>query len=178
MHKPETFAKIHAKHMAWRESNSPTAARELERIRNLNPTSDPTVRAKISRTLKAMKHSPSVRGGNGTGLTEPQAFMMDALGAGWIAEFALSLGQRQASYPTHYKMDLANPALKIGIELDGNSHYARKAQDEKKDAKLASLGWTVLRFWNRDILNWRDAGTPMESSISMILAQHGIRVSR
>ena len=119
-----------------------------------------------------------MRGGNGTGLTEPQAFMMDVLGAGWIAEFALSLGQRQAGYPTHYKLDLANPALKIGVELDGNSHYARKAQDEKKDAKLASLGWTVLRFWNRDILNWRDAGTPMESSISMILAQHGIRVSR
>ena len=103
--------------------------------------------------------------------------MLDALGAGWRAEFPLSLGPRTPGYPTHYKIDLALPERKIAVEVDGFSHGSRRDQDEKKEAKLRSLGWIVLRFSNRDILTWKASGMPMDSYISMTLAGHGILVS-
>ncbi|MHB8916073.1 MAG: endonuclease domain-containing protein [Thiobacillus sp.] len=181
MSQPEHLAKMHNPEVAARRGRSksewyktPAAAKELERIRNLNPMSSMETREKVSRTLKAMKHKPSERGGNGNGLTVPQQILKDALSLNWTAEYALSLGKRQAGYPTCYKLDLACPQLKIAIEVDGASHHSRKEQDKKKDAKLASLGWTVLRFWNKDILSWKNTGMKPESYISMILAQHNI----
>jgi len=176
VHSPEVAAKRGERRSAWLQSGDPKAKAEIERITALNPTSQPEVREKISRRLKAMQHAPSVRGGNGTGLTEPQAFMLAVLGSGWIPEYALSLGRRTPGYPTHYKLDLALPHHAIAIEVDGLSHHSRRDQDLKKDEKLASLGWIVLRFWNRDILTWRDLGMPTGSSISMTLAEHGIQV--
>ena len=133
---------------------------------------------KVSRILKRMKHKPSVRGGNGKGMTVPQKLLMEFLGSGWEAELSVSLGARQAGYPTHYKLDLANSVLKVGIEVDGHSHHSRKEQDIKKTSMLTSLGWIVLRFWNKDILSWSDSGMPTESYISTTLAQHGILPTR
>jgi hypothetical protein len=177
VHTPEAAAKRGAKKSAWYKAGSPTAVKELERIRNLIPTTDPLVRLKISRRLKAMKHGPSVRGGNGRGLTIPQSLMLAALGSGWIPELSLSLGRQTPGYPSHYKIDLANTSKKLAIEVDGHSHASRKHLDQKKDAKLRSLGWTVLRFSNRDILTWNNSGRPTGSSISMTLAAHGIQVT-
>jgi len=178
VHNPEVAAKRGASRSAWLRSGSPAAELELERIRNLNPMSDPTVRDKVSRRLKAMNHQPSVRGGNGQGMTEPQAMLKEILGDSWRVEHSVSLGKLTPGYPTHYKLDLANADLKVGIELDGASHYSRKALDRKKDEKLASLGWTVLRFWNQQILDWMAAGTPTDDSISMTLESKGIRLTR
>ncbi len=188
MRQPQHIAKIHTAEVAakrgrakaaWFAAKSPEAERELERIRTLNPMADPEVRAKVSRMLKRIGHGPSVRGGNGHGMTAPQSILLTALGSGWEAELSLSLGRRTRGYPSHYKIDLGNSVLKVGIEVDGNSHQVlkRKELDHKKDAKLASLGWTVLRFWNADILSWSDSGMPMASSISTTLLQHGIRVT-
>lgn len=178
VHNPEVAAKRGASRSAFLRSGSPAATRELDRIRRLNPTSDPVVREKISRQLKAMNHRPSVRGGNGQGMTPPQSMLLEILGDSWQAELCVSLGKRTPGYPTHYKLDLGNSDLKVGIELDGNSHYSRKALDRKKDEKLASLGWTVLRFWNHQILDWIAAGTPMGDCISTTLASKGIRPIR
>jgi very-short-patch-repair endonuclease len=95
-----------------------------------------------------------------------------------MAGFSVSLGRLTHGYPSHYKIDIAEPKQKIAIEVDGNSHHSRKALDTKKDAKLRSLGWIVLRFWNRDILTWNAGEPPTGASISTILAQHGIHLSR
>ena len=56
-------------------------------------------------------------------------------------------------HPTCYKLDVANKELKIGIEIDGNSHamLSRKAQDQKKEDFFRSIGWTVLRFTNKEV---------------------------
>ncbi|MBZ0292499.1 MAG: endonuclease domain-containing protein, partial [Anaerolineae bacterium] len=177
VHTPEVAAKRGAKKSAWFKSGNPKAETELNRIRNLKPMSSPKTRARVSSRLKTMNHKPSVRGGNGTGMTEPQSKLLAVLGSNWQAEYSLSLGKRQAGYPTHYKLDLANVALKVCIEVDGHSHRSRKTQDAKKDQKLRSMGWKVLRFWNWDILSWIDSGMPMESSISMTLAEHDIHLS-
>jgi very-short-patch-repair endonuclease len=111
-------------------------------------------------------------------MTVPQRVLLAALGRGWVPEFAYSLGRRTPGYPSHYKIDIAEPNLKIAIEVDGFSHHSRRLLDQKKDEKLRSLGWGVLRFWNRDILTW-NAGAPQTgTSISTILAERGIHLSR
>jgi len=54
-----------------------------------------------------------------------------------------------------YKLDVANSTLKLGIELDGPSHHTPKARvlDKKKTDFLSGMGWTVLRFSNREVTN-------------------------
>jgi hypothetical protein len=180
VHTPEVAAKRGEGRRAWLASGSPQAQAEIHRIRTLNPAIRPEVQAKISRTLKAKNHGPSVRGGNGRGLTVPQRRLLDALGPSWQAEFVLSLGRRTPGYPTHYKLDLAHPGLRIDIELDGTSHRSTLGheRDLRKDTKLDSLGWKVLRFSNWKILGWLDSGMPPGDSISTTLALHGIRPIR
>ncbi len=71
---------------------------------------------------------------------------------GWAMEVVVPTGRpRTEKFPTCYKLDIANPQLKIGVEVDGESHASRRAQDQKKDAFFASIGWTVLRFTNRQV---------------------------
>jgi len=180
VHNPEVAAKRGKSLSRFYAEGSPKAEQMRARIAGLNPMANPEIREKVSHILKRMKHKPSVRGGNGAGMTVPQTILLDVLGSGWVPEYALPLGTRKAGYPTHYKIDLANVAKKIAIEVDGNSHRAsvRKARDVKKDAMLASLGWTVLRFWNEDILSWSDSGMPTGSFIFTTLEQHGIQVFR
>jgi superfamily I DNA/RNA helicase len=91
-----------------------------------------------------------VRGGNGKGPTVPEQALMDALGEGWVWQYAIPTKKsRGYGYPTAYKVDIAKPGCKIAIEVDGHSHGLRRAHDEKKDRLLESLGWTVIRVPNR-----------------------------
>lgn len=116
-----------------------------------NPMADSEARLRKANTLREMGHRPLVRGGNGTGLTAPQAALLEALGLGWVAELAVPTRiARGNGYPTCYKLDLANPKLMIGVELDGYTHTGeRVTQDRKKNALLASFGWKVCRVPNK-----------------------------
>lgn len=122
-----------------------------KRMTERNPMKRADVRARVSTSLRAMAWMPPVRGGNGTGPTMPQMLLASALG--WPMEVAVATGARAEGYPTAYKLDIASEPLKIAIEVDGMSHRAldRQAQDAKKDAFLRSIGWTVLRFSNREV---------------------------
>ncbi|MGL4488361.1 MAG: endonuclease domain-containing protein [Rhizobiaceae bacterium] len=53
-----------------------------------------------------------------------------------------------------YIVDFACPSLKFIVELDGSQHGLdhQIAADQKRTEMLESLGWTVLRFWNDDVL--------------------------
>lgn len=174
VHTPEVAAKRGEKRKEWFKSGSPKAEAERERIRNLNPMNDLSVREKVSQILRAMGHKPSVRGGNGKGLTIPQSLLLEALGKDWIPEYAISLGKRTIGYPTCYKVDIANIERKIAIEIDGFTHHSRHEQDIKKDAKLESLGWTVIRFWNKEVLSWYEAKDKTETRICQTLAVYNI----
>lgn len=56
-------------------------------------------------------------------------------------------------------IDLAMPGAKLAVEVDGSTHKLTKVKesDARKTAYLASLGWTVLRFWNAEILSSTDS---------------------
>jgi hypothetical protein len=128
---------------------------------------DPAVRKKVSQTLQKIHHKPKIQGGNGRGFTVPQSILLDKLGDGWFGEHVVCTGKCKG-YPNHYKIDIANPELMVAIEVDGLSHQALsvKAKDKKKQEKLESLGWKVLRVSNKEVLNTLDTVIQKVSSIS------------
>lgn len=115
---------------------------------------NPETRAKVSATLIAMGHQPILRGGNGRGPTTAEMRLAEALGWRTNVIYCVGLGKFRG-YPTSYKIDVGNEALRIAIEIDGSSHSSEKvkAADRKKQALLTSRGWTVLRFTNAEVMN-------------------------
>ena len=57
------------------------------------------------------------------------------------------------SLPACYKVDVACPETLLAIEVDGKTHNLRKWKflDRRKEAVLSALGWSVLRFTNRQV---------------------------
>ena len=53
-----------------------------------------------------------------------------------------------------YIVDFACPAKKLIVEVDGSQHAdcAVSAYDRERTERLRADGWTVLRFWNGDVL--------------------------
>ncbi|MER9417166.1 DUF559 domain-containing protein [Mesorhizobium sp. M0306] len=53
-----------------------------------------------------------------------------------------------------YIVDFACPAKKLIVELDGSQHARAEASasDAARTARLEALGWTILRFWNDDVI--------------------------
>lgn len=55
-----------------------------------------------------------------------------------------------------YIADFACLEKKLVIELDGGQHAWRLEPDRKRDAYLQENGYTVIRFWNHDIIKNMD----------------------
>ena len=51
-----------------------------------------------------------------------------------------------------YIVDFVFLEKKLIVELDGGQHQIGQAADEKRDKWLIREGYTVLRFWNNDVL--------------------------
>ncbi|RWB12894.1 endonuclease domain-containing protein [Mesorhizobium sp.] len=53
-----------------------------------------------------------------------------------------------------YIVDFACPIKKLIVEIDGSQHARAEASasDAARTAKLEALGWTILRFWNDDVI--------------------------
>jgi very-short-patch-repair endonuclease len=53
-----------------------------------------------------------------------------------------------------YIVDFACPSKKLIVEIDGSRHGsgAGAQSDTARDETLKSLGWTIVRFWNDDVL--------------------------
>jgi len=62
--------------------------------------------------------------------------------------------RRQFSIPPYF-VDFACIEARLVIEADGGQHAA-PAEHDRRDTHLTSRGWTVLRFWNNDILQNQD----------------------
>jgi very-short-patch-repair endonuclease len=122
----------------------------VKRMKENNPSLNPQTREKMSAKLRGRTFLS--RGGNGK-TTVPQEMLAKALG--WEMETAIGIANVPfQSPPTCYKVDIGNKELKIAIEVDGNSHKTKKWKflDKRKTEILNYLGWSVLRFWNKEIL--------------------------
>ncbi len=51
-----------------------------------------------------------------------------------------------------YIVDFVCLEHRLIIELDGGQHAEQATYDQHRDAWLRSQGYTVLRFWNNDVL--------------------------
>jgi hypothetical protein len=128
-----------------------------ERMKVNNPMWMEGVKEKAIATNKALGTKPRVRGGNGEEMPIPQRVLLTALGEGWYAEHVVPTKEPKVNkkYPTCYKIDIANPKMMLGIEVDGESHnlFIRKEQDKKKTDFLNTLGWTIIRFKNKEVMS-------------------------
>ena len=52
-----------------------------------------------------------------------------------------------------YVVDFACIEKKLVVELDGGQHAEAAEYDHERDAWLHSQGYTVLRFWNNELMN-------------------------
>ena len=53
-----------------------------------------------------------------------------------------------------YIADFVCPSHKLVVELDGSQHGSDQVirADAKRTEEVQALGWTVLRFWNDDVM--------------------------
>jgi len=53
--------------------------------------------------------------------------------------------------------DFACVERSVVVEVDGETHLGREANDEARSAYLRDEGWMVLRYWNTEVYDERDA---------------------
>lgn len=94
------------------------------------------------------------RGGKGK-VSEPERRLAEALG---LRTHVVIPTGRPGPYPRHYTVDVGDPDLMVAVEVDGPSHRALwvQAADRRKTYFLRSLGWSVSRCSNRDVLEHFD----------------------
>jgi len=66
----------------------------------------------------------------------------------------MDLGFRRQVPIGPYIVDFACPTHRLVVEIDGSQHADAEnaARDRVRAAYLQERGWTVLRFWNDDVL--------------------------
>ena len=65
----------------------------------------------------------------------------------------MKLGFRRQYPIRNYIVDFACPARRLIVEIDGSQHAEQMAAyDRTRTGALEADGWTVLRFWNDDVL--------------------------
>jgi hypothetical protein len=122
----------------------------------------PEIAQKISQALlnRGSHHIPPVRGGNGRPTPIPQLRLAEA--TGMLMEYIIKtrcIRDLMEALPPCYKADLADPARRLVVEVDGYTHSSAKGKqrDAKKDKALSLLGWSVLRFSNREVMENTDS---------------------
>ena len=55
-----------------------------------------------------------------------------------------------------YIVDFVCLELRLIIEVDGGQHAEQVEYDQRRDAWLRSEGYTVLRFWNNEVMQQLD----------------------
>lgn len=155
----------------WWKSQQDLKDNMATRMRSENPMHNSESYTKAVASIRRTGCRPPVRGGNGTGPTKSEWQLMRMFPEA-VWNYGIKTGMKAGSgYPTCYKVDLAFPDRKLAIEADGASHNnpKRRSQDRKKEKFLTGLGWTVLRFTNKEILNLQNQVEILKSVQSIIL---------
>jgi len=164
MNQPEIREKVYSeesrakqKKGAQNQKNNPALSKlRSDRMILNNPMSNLETRKKATEKLKGRTFLS--RGGNGQ-MTVPQLKLWEALCLPKEAlEFPITTApvkNQFVSVPYCYKVDIALISLKIAIEVDGLSHGTKKWKflDARKTEILNALGWKVLRFKNKEIMD-------------------------
>jgi very-short-patch-repair endonuclease len=69
-----------------------------------------------------------------------------------------------------YIVDFMCLTPKLVIELDGGQHADEADYDDRRDRWLRAQGFTVLRFWNHDVLRDTDAVLERIRQVAVSLA--------
>jgi very-short-patch-repair endonuclease len=64
----------------------------------------------------------------------------------------MGLGFRRQMPIAGYIADFACPDHRLIVEVDGSQHGENAEYDRIRTEQFEALGWTVLRFWNEEIL--------------------------
>jgi len=67
---------------------------------------------------------------------------------------------------------VCSPKANLIIELDGSQHLEQEEYDEDRTAYLESQGYTVIRFWNNQVMNDIE-GVIRAISHALELDEHG-----
>ena len=70
----------------------------------------------------------------------------------------------------NYIVDFCAPRKKLIIELDGSQHLDQEESDHGRTEYLQSKGYTVLRFWNNDVMS--DIESVIRAIIQAIGSKH------
>jgi very-short-patch-repair endonuclease len=82
-------------------------------------------------------------------------------------------GLRKNGSQNWYKLDIAFPEILLDVEIDGGVHRIPRnvVKDAIRTKMLEGLGWTVLRFWNHEVLKEQErVKMVIESTISRLQA--------
>jgi very-short-patch-repair endonuclease len=70
-----------------------------------------------------------------------------------VLAFAASTPSVRISPTSPLKGTMCAPRRKLIIEVDGSQHLDQQEYDTERTAFLEVQGYTILRFWNGDVLN-------------------------
>jgi very-short-patch-repair endonuclease len=161
----------HRAAMLKRSANSEYREYLSKRMTENNPTSNPETVKKMTTSINRLitqgvmvPFGNSRQFGNGGKPTPAESRILSLCPD---AIFNLSVATKDKQRPYHYKIDLAWPDSKVGLEIDGSSHATRKTADERKTLRLSRLGWTIHRMTNELALSER---------AESFLLQHGLIV--
>jgi very-short-patch-repair endonuclease len=106
-------------------------------------------------------------------MTDPELKLWNELRAHRL----MGLGFRRQFPVAGYIVDFACPAKRLILELDGTHHGEADvaAADGVRSKRLADDGWTVLRFWNADVLADIDGVCRQIVTVAGLAAQDAAR---
>jgi len=73
-----------------------------------------------------------------------------------------------------YIVDFVCHEAKLIVEVDGGEHQAQEAYDQRRTKYLNARGYTVIRFWNNEVLTNLD-GVLEQVSLSLSPCGRGMR---
>jgi very-short-patch-repair endonuclease len=82
-------------------------------------------------------------------MTPPEHALWAILRAGRLQDVKFV---RQMVFGPAYVADFAARKHRLVIELDGDSHAGREAQDAARTAFIEAKGWRVIRFTNSEVV--------------------------
>ncbi|TPJ49208.1 endonuclease domain-containing protein [Mesorhizobium sp. B2-7-1] len=94
--------------------------------------------------------SPANRGNARKAMTDAELKLWNEV----RADRLMGMAFRRQMPIADYIVDFACPSKKLIVELDGSQHSSPdvSASDAARTTKLEALGWTILRFWNDDVI--------------------------